>query len=798
MTSTRDPRPASPGGLTLAALGLGAWAQLVQVLVFREIMALCHGSEILFGVVLAAGLGWTALGTALAGRWIGRTGGARPAIPEGPSAGPAGLRETVAALAGLNGLVLALQIAAARGLAGFGTVAAGQTLSLPHSLALAAVVTAPASILGGLEFGLALGAASPAGFSTLYRAESWGAAVAGLGTVLLVTSLAGPVRTALLGGAALALATWFAVRPDGRSARTLIILGTALSLALACPDLERPLEELFWSGRLPGYRLLEVRESGYGRLCALSRPGTAQVSLYHSGALMASFEPGAATSDLRPFADLCATLHPAPRRALLVGGALGRLPEELMRHDLERVDAVELDGLLFDLARAHGGRGDSGPGVRRLAADGRAYVRNAPRGEYDLVVVSPGEPDSSTVNRYCTVDFFVQCRRAMADGGTLVLTVPTHGAGADYVGGGLSIRGASVFGALRQAFPQVRAAPVNGFLFAASAGAGTIDLDPAALGRRLAGRPRAAPRVVIRTGSTVETAAVSPEDYFAGLFGGVLATQESLDRVKVQQHVEALETALASVAAVVNRDDHPVVVAESLILGAEMRSGHTLADLLRAAGPWTVRVPAALALLALGGALAAGRVARRRQGERPTRPALLMAAFIVGLAGMALQVGLLAAYQNVRGCVYQEIGGIVGSFMVGLAVGARSGDQRLATARTRLVAALSGLAVLAAAAGSFAGLLAGLSSGPAAVAGFWGLVFATGLLDGAALAAIVSCRSASGSDRWAGRVYAMDLSGASLGALVCGAAWIPLAGLTGAMTVVAALVTAALLAVVFG
>jgi hypothetical protein len=48
-----------------AALALGAFAQLAQVLVFREVMAVCHGTEILFGVILAAGLGWTALGTFL-------------------------------------------------------------------------------------------------------------------------------------------------------------------------------------------------------------------------------------------------------------------------------------------------------------------------------------------------------------------------------------------------------------------------------------------------------------------------------------------------------------------------------------------------------------------------------------------------------------------------------------------------------------------------------------------------------------------------------------------------------------
>jgi spermidine synthase len=715
------------------------------------------------------------------------------------------------AVASAGGLLLALEILAARLLAGWGTVAAGQALSVSRAAALAALVVAPAAVAGGLEFALALRAVPEGRFAGLYRAESWGAVAAGLAFTFIIVHVLEPLPAALAAGAAAAAAGYILLRPVAGWSRAIAAGGAAVSLLLAILPLEGPAERLCWRRLMPGYDLLEVRETPYGRAAALRRQGSSQVSLFHNGALVVSLEPGGAPpTATRVLADFCACLHPAPRSALVVGGGLGPFPEEFLRHGLAEVVAVEQDPALFDMSLRWFTK-ERAARIDRRAGDGRAIIRrDIATGSQDLIIVSAGEPDSATVNRFYTVEFFRECRRCLSQAGVLVVMLPTYGGGTDYTGEALAGRSAIIWRTLGEAFPEVRAAPVNGFLFGAAKEKGIVTFDPSQLGRRLAARPHAAPSVPVESGGAVASVPVPPEDYFAGIFGGVLEVRESLDGHRTQERIAALEAVLAATPAAVNRDEHPVAVAESLVLGAETSGagdaagrGPTLAAILRRWGPWTVALPLGAAAAAAIAIILTGLIVRRSARGTPTsdvgpsgrRSALLLAAFATGAFGMAFQVGLLAAYQNARGYVYQEIGGIAACFMAGLALGARLGERPTAGGRGRAVAGLAAMIVLAVAFPAAAGRLAAVGPGVLAAGGFWAFSLAAGFLDGAVLAALVACGRAAPGERLGGWAYGFDLAGSGLGALVCGAAWIPLVGLGGAMLATAGLVAAGLAAV---
>jgi spermidine synthase len=737
-----------------------------------------------------------------------------------------------------------MEILLARAMAGWGAAAAGHTLALSHAALLSVAVTAPGCVAGGFAFALALRLVPEADFGRLYRAESWGAVLGGLAFTFIIVHTLPPLRAALAAGIFVAAVCWLALRPllrggsgevfgadpfrshperakrvegsrraAARTAKTTArfldslrspgmtapslggitaIAGTAISFILLFLPLERPAQELAWRGLLPGYEVLAVRDTPYGRVSALARAGTGQVSLFHNGALAATLEPHATVRDARPLADLVACQHDAPRRALIVGGALGRFPEELARHGLERVDAVEQDPALFALADAYRGE-NPGAAVRRVAHDGRSFVRHTAAGEYDLVVIRAGEPDTATVNRYYTAEFFRQCRRCLSDAGVLVLVLPTYGGGADYTGEALAGRTAGIGRALGQEFEEVRAAPIEGFLLAAARHKGTVALDPAILARRLAARPAAAPTIAEDSSGSGRATPVDPRDYFSGLFGGVLEVRESLDGVRTQERIAALEKALAETPAKVNRDEHPVAVAESLALGAEVSgTGPILATVLREGGPPAVAVPIGAALAtAVVIVLAAGR----GRDSRSSRPALALGAFAAGVFGLAVQVAILAAYQNVRGYVYQEVGGIVACFMAGLAIGARYAPHVMPSATRRALASLAGMIALAAALPWLIGGLSGLALDVPAAAGFWVLALVAGALDGALVPALVTLGADREGRRAGGWVYGFDLVGSALGAVLCGGLWIPLVGMAGAMLAVGGILVAAGLAI---
>ncbi|GGC72568.1 polyamine aminopropyltransferase [Undibacterium terreum] len=124
-----------------------------------------------------------------------------------------------------------------------------------------------------------------------------------------------------------------------------------------------------------------------------------------------------------------ALAHPAPRRALIIGGGDGGSTEELLKHPgMEHVSLCEIDAEVVRLSRAHlqnihhGKLDDSR--VEHVHADGFAFIREA-TDSYDLILLDltdPVTPSGTTLAAGCvTVDFFADCKRRLSQDGCLVM-----------------------------------------------------------------------------------------------------------------------------------------------------------------------------------------------------------------------------------------------------------------------------------------------------------------------------------------------------------------------------------------
>lgn len=121
-----------------------------------------------------------------------------------------------------------------------------------------------------------------------------------------------------------------------------------------------------------------------------------------------------------------AITHPAPRRALILGGGDGGAAEELFKHpSMERVVIAELDAAVIDVARAHLGAVHRGvfdhPGLEVRIGDGLAYLAETNE-HFDLILFDLTDPDTPAEGLYA-VESFVKARRALAPGGALVLHI---------------------------------------------------------------------------------------------------------------------------------------------------------------------------------------------------------------------------------------------------------------------------------------------------------------------------------------------------------------------------------------
>jgi spermidine synthase len=121
-----------------------------------------------------------------------------------------------------------------------------------------------------------------------------------------------------------------------------------------------------------------------------------------------------------------AVAHPAPKRALVIGGGDGGSSEELLKHStLEQAHMAELDPVVIEISKAqfaavHRGVFDD-PRLKVTVGDGLAYLRETPV-RYDLVSMDLTDPVGPSVELY-SAETFALAKRAMSADGALTLHI---------------------------------------------------------------------------------------------------------------------------------------------------------------------------------------------------------------------------------------------------------------------------------------------------------------------------------------------------------------------------------------
>ena len=147
---------------------------------------------------------------------------------------------------------------------------------------------------------------------------------------------------------------------------------------------------------------------------------------------------------------VAALAHPAPERALVVGGGDGGSAEELLKHpSMKDVTIAEIDGAVVDISRRyfqkvhHGALDD--PRVTVKIEDGFRFVEHS-REQYDVIVLDLTDPGGPSTALY-TAQFYNACARRLTPSGAMTMHV------ASPVAHGTRIR--ETLAELRRAFPLV-------------------------------------------------------------------------------------------------------------------------------------------------------------------------------------------------------------------------------------------------------------------------------------------------------------------------------------------------------
>ena len=161
--------------------------------------------------------------------------------------------------------------------------------------------------------------------------------------------------------------------------------------------------------------------------------------------------------------------HPRPREILLIGGGVGGLINEILKHpSLERIDYAELDPLILEVVKkftvplTETELNDTKVNIKYI--DGRLFVKTTSR-KYDLVLVGLSNPSDLRVNRLFTKEFFTLVKKRLKEEGILVISLPGS---LTYLGEELRNLNACIINTLKEVYPYVRIIPGEFNLFLAS------------------------------------------------------------------------------------------------------------------------------------------------------------------------------------------------------------------------------------------------------------------------------------------------------------------------------------------
>ena len=771
--------------LSLGFLLMGLSFTVTQGVLIRELLVAFSGNELSIGLILGSWLLLEAVGSGWLGRLIQRWLGKMPSFD---GLAYAGLQVLLALLlplclsAAYTGRQLAARLCRQAALPGEGVGlialwASSALILLPLALVDGAMFTA-----GCRAYAPFAGKGGPVG-GRVYVLEAMGGVVGGIALTHLLIPHLSSLSTVLLVSTLNLFSALPIIAASARSWRRSSLFRLALLAVLLCAMagvgvILSPASDVIqrWvtGRRWAGHDLVYSKNSVYGNVAVVRRE--AQYTFYADGLpVLTAPVPDVVRSE--EMVHLPLLYVPRPRRALVLSGGAGGVLHELLKYPLERIDYAELDPLLIEAVLQHptpltaGELGDPRVHVehvdgRLLVQQKRAEIAGRPQEQYDLILVNLPYPSTLQLNRFYTAEFYAMARELLAEDGVLVTGSPGT---LTYVGGELRDLNAGLYHTLKQVYPYVRLIPDDHTLWLASSSAGLLDVPVELLVARWEERGLEA-RLLTPSHIRLKLDERRRDWFWAALGQG--------------------ESAVGPVRERVNRDLYPVGLLHGLAYWNALYAPG-LARMYARVGRLTLW----RAILPLVGCGVVLWVLVRWTARAKTAVVPLVVA-ATGFAGMAADVLIVLAFQCLYGHVYSWVGSLIAAFMGGAGLGGLLVTRRLARGKRVSLLRLEGGQVLywALLPVALGALYAHMDRPWEPALARWALLVVNGIagvLVGSQFPLANALWPGGGSSR-PGLLYACDLAGAFLGAIVIAVVLVPALGILATCLLVAVLKLASL------
>uniref|UniRef100_A0A0E0AAF1 PABS domain-containing protein n=1 Tax=Oryza glumipatula TaxID=40148 RepID=A0A0E0AAF1_9ORYZ len=228
-------------------------------------------------------------------------------------------------------------------------------------------------------------------------------------------------------------------------------------------------ENILYQGKSPYQEILVFESSTYGNVLVLD------------GIVQLTEKDECAYQEMVTHLPLCSI--PSPKSVLVVGGGDGGVLREIARHaSVENIDICEIDQLVIDVCKDFFPQlsvGFKDPRVQLHVGDAVDFLRNAPEGKYDAIIVDSSDP-IGPAQELVEKPFFQTIARALKPGGVLCNQAESMWLHTHLIQDMLSICRETFKGAVHYAWTSVPTYPsgVIGFLLCAKEGPAVNFLSP--------------------------------------------------------------------------------------------------------------------------------------------------------------------------------------------------------------------------------------------------------------------------------------------------------------------------------
>lgn len=431
--------------LLISFLAVGIGETIAQVVLTRELIVNFQGNELSLGVIFANWLILTAIGSGILGRYTDK-------IPKKFSFFP--LTQI------LFFLILPLQILFARKINSLMGIEGIEMVSLPIIFFSSFLVLAPSCILNGFQFSLgcrllSLNGNSSINIGRIYIAEAIGCVLGGFLFTFFLVYHFNPLQIAIIAGIINLFSSLLLIKIPSFSFLFIIsLLGFSLYLLPSqyIIQLNKYSREWQWINQ----KLIYEEDSIYGNI-SITKIND-QLNFYENGLLLfTSPYPDIAFNE--ELAHLSLLLHPSPRRVLLLGGGMGGVLKEISKHNVE-IDYVELDPLIIELSSKFlPYKYDLK--INFEITDARFFVKTKER-KYDVIILNFPPPSTLQLNRFYTKEFFTEISKKLTSYGIFSLGLP---ASESYMDEEIVKLNRCIWETLKEIFPEVLVIPGDFCIF---------------------------------------------------------------------------------------------------------------------------------------------------------------------------------------------------------------------------------------------------------------------------------------------------------------------------------------------